>query len=288
MALLAEFFGGRPKVPAFVPVSAQEEQGKAISGNLFALPKIEDLASQYNAFNVSETNKALGTTDPFQNQIATELSKNRLDWSKGIMSKDLADQVQLLSASRAVGGGYGGTGAHNALLARNYGLTSFELQKQAQSSEESWLRTASSIYQPGMFNLSSMMVTPGQQIALSVEERNAKFQRDYVENQWKWYGSFGQQAVRFEDTVVQLAGDIAGAVGAACWVARECFGVGDGRWLLFRHWLLTRAPEWFRNWYLKHGERFAAWIHNKPVLKSIIRAWMESRIATLEVQHGII
>lgn len=214
MALFAEFFGGKPKVPDFVPVDAQQQQNIAISGNLSALPTIESLASQYNQFNVDQINKTLGTTDPYANQISTQLSKNRLDWSKGIMSKDLADQVQQLTAQRAVGGGFGGTGAQNALLARNYGLTSLNLQQQAQSSEESWLRTAAAIYEPGMFNVSSMMVTPQQQIALATEERNAKFQRDYVKNQWDWYGSLGQEFVRFEDSVIQLAGSIAGAAGA--------------------------------------------------------------------------
>lgn len=211
MALFSEFIKSAPKVPDFVPVDAQKQQQIAIGGNLSALPAIQSLASQYNQFNVDEINKALGTTDPYRNQIATQLSKNRLDWSKGVMSQDLADQVQNLSASRAVGGGYGGTGAHNNLLARNYGLTSLALQEKAQSSEESWLRTAASIYQPGMFNLSSMMVTPAQQTALAVEERDAKFQRDYVAGQWDWYSSFGQRFQRFENTLVQLAGDIAGA-----------------------------------------------------------------------------
>ena len=212
MALFAEFWKSRPKVPDFIPVSAQVEQQKAIAGNLAALPSIEDLASKYNQFNITEINKAIGATDPYAQQIAAQTSKNRLDWSKGVMSTDLAEQVQQLSAQRAVGGGYAGTGAHNALLARNYGLTAFDLQKQAQASEESWLRTAAAIYEPGMFNVSSMMVTPQQQIALATEERNAKFQRDYVKNQWDWYGSWQQQLVRFEDTVVQLAGSIAGAV----------------------------------------------------------------------------
>lgn len=214
MALFSEFIKSQPKVPDFVPVSAQEQQGIAISGNLSALPTIQDLASRYNAFNVSEISKTLGATDPFAQQIATQTSKNRLDWSKGIMSQDLADQVQRLTAARAVGGGFGGTGMQNALLARNYGLTSFDLQKQAQSSEESWLRTAASIYEPGMFNVSSMMVTPAQQIALATEERDAKFQRDYVKSQWDFYGSFAQRFQRFEDTVVQLAGTIAKAAGA--------------------------------------------------------------------------
>lgn len=200
-----------PKTPGFVGIDPQETQRKSIAGNLEALPSIEKLAGLYNQFNFDQINKQLDATDPYRNQISTQLSKNRLDWSKGIMSQELADQVQLSSASRAVGGGYGGTGAHNALLARNYGLTGLNLQQQAQSSEESWLKTASSIYGQGMFNMSSQMTTPDQLQAQLVEERNAKFQHDYVENQWKWYSSTQQKAQRFETQAAQVSMSMMGA-----------------------------------------------------------------------------
>ena len=64
----------------------------------------------------------------------------------------------------------------------------------------------------------------------------------------------------------------------SCWVAREVFGSDDIRWILFREWLLQDAPLWFRAVYLKHGESFARWIANKPVLKKIIFVWMSARI----------
>ena len=67
-----------------------------------------------------------------------------------------------------------------------------------------------------------------------------------------------------------------GAFG--CWVAREVFGEDNPKWLYFRAWLYTKAPKWFCNLYLKHGERFAAFIKNKPMLKSVIRMWMNRRI----------
>jgi len=63
-----------------------------------------------------------------------------------------------------------------------------------------------------------------------------------------------------------------------CWVAREVYGVDNPKWLLFRDWLLNQAPAWFRDLYLKHGEQFAAFISNKPLLKSLIRTWMDNRI----------
>jgi hypothetical protein len=64
-----------------------------------------------------------------------------------------------------------------------------------------------------------------------------------------------------------------------CWVAREVFGETNPKWRNFRQWLLTKAPIWFRNLYIRHGEAFAAWLHRHPAMKPPIRLWMESRIA---------
>ena len=62
-------------------------------------------------------------------------------------------------------------------------------------------------------------------------------------------------------------------------MAREVYGVENPKWVLFREWLFSKAPEWFRNLYIKYGERFAEFISNKPKLKSLIRRWMDSRIS---------
>ena len=72
----------------------------------------------------------------------------------------------------------------------------------------------------------------------------------------------------------------AGAAGiAACWVAREVYGTETNRWMMFRHWLLTRAPGWFVRLYLTYGARFAEWLRDKPLFKRLIRRWMDARIA---------
>jgi len=71
---------------------------------------------------------------------------------------------------------------------------------------------------------------------------------------------------------------MAGATYAACWVAREVYGIESGKWLQFREWMLDDSPSWFRKLYLKYGERFAKFISNKPRIKSIIRNWMNTKI----------
>jgi len=71
--------------------------------------------------------------------------------------------------------------------------------------------------------------------------------------------------------------------GGFCWVAREAYGVDDPRWLVFRAWLLTDAPEWLRNAYVAHGPEFAAWLHDKPAAKAIVRGMMDVVLAGYEL-----
>jgi hypothetical protein len=76
-----------------------------------------------------------------------------------------------------------------------------------------------------------------------------------------------------------MMGSIGGAaIGAFCWVAREVYGVDNPKWLQFREWMLEDSPSWFLKLYIKYGERFAKFISNKPLLKTIIRKWMNTRI----------
>jgi hypothetical protein len=78
--------------------------------------------------------------------------------------------------------------------------------------------------------------------------------------------------------IMGAAGSIAGGMIAACWVAREVYGIESGKWMQFREWMLNDSPSWFRKLYLKYGERFAEFISNKPRIKSIIRNWMNTKI----------
>ena len=93
---------------------------------------------------------------------------------------------------------------------------------------------------------------------------------------------FGAKAGREGAIIGGIASGVGAAAGAAigkCWVAREVYGEKNPKWKQFRSWLLDDAPKWFLNLYLKYGERFAAFIRNKPTLKAIIRKWMDARIA---------
>ena len=89
-------------------------------------------------------------------------------------------------------------------------------------------------------------------------------------------------AKRGESTAAGTAiGSLIGTLGSAyigakfCWVAREVYGKGDPRWFVFRMWIKYKAPKWFKNLYKKHGEAYASYISNKPVLKWVTKKFMD-------------
>jgi hypothetical protein len=93
------------------------------------------------------------------------------------------------------------------------------------------------------------------------------------------YGNQSAARAQILGSIFGSAGKIGGAaIGASCWVAREVYGVENPKWVIFREWMLNKSPKWFRALYLTYGERFAAWIKDKPKLKTMIRNWMDARI----------
>ena len=61
-----------------------------------------------------------------------------------------------------------------------------------------------------------------------------------------------------------------------CWVAAEVFGGWNKLKTRFaRAYVMLQAPKWFRDFYIQHGQKLAAFIHDKPALKAIIRPLFE-------------
>lgn len=91
---------------------------------------------------------------------------------------------------------------------------------------------------------------------------------------WQKYG----MATKAVGDTIGIVGNVAMAAGGACWVAREVYGVYDQRWLLFRTWLMTKAPRWLYSTYMKYGEKFAAWLHTHAWAKPFIKSLMDLAI----------
>lgn len=73
-------------------------------------------------------------------------------------------------------------------------------------------------------------------------------------------------------------GLLMGAGMAFCWVAREVYGEANPKWLSFRRWMIKDAPSWLFDVYVKYGRQFANFIKDKPLMKRILKSWMDSKI----------
>lgn len=197
-------------MPAFKPVDLQAVQNRTVTGNTAILPEVIGQASTINQAQFEQTNRMLEQASG--GWYGKALAKVQANTDKLLAGGDLQDVLAGSAASNLYRGVAGtGFGAYGTAK-----RTADEVTKNRLAGESSfyrWLAAANQIYQPvnieGMFARNSITPQFGAQFA--AEERDAQFQRDYVENQWKWYNSFGQKAVRFEDSIMQLAGDIAGA-----------------------------------------------------------------------------
>jgi len=82
--------------------------------------------------------------------------------------------------------------------------------------------------------------------------------------------------------IMGTIGTIAGAAIMACWVAREVYGNDAQEVYRFRWWLEREAPKWFNRLYKKRGEKFAYFIKDKPILKKLIKVWMDTKVKRVE------
>ena len=91
-------------------------------------------------------------------------------------------------------------------------------------------------------------------------------------------GVLGQEqaaATRNAGITSGLATLAAAFITKGCWVAREAYGKDNPKWLVFREWLFSSAPEWLYDLYMVHGEQFAEFISDKPALKWMVRKTMD-------------
>lgn len=277
-------YGKKPKVPEYVPVDPAAEQAAAISGNLAALPSAQRLASQTNAFNLEQLQKMLKASIPGYENIQGQQSAVIQAMLRGELPREVQNALQNTAAARAIGGGFGGTPAHRYLEARDFSRGVDEQIQRGLDSATRWMAATASMVTPHMMDVTSMFITPQQRIAYQFQNRENQFNRDWMANQIKaapdpFKAALGDAFIQEEAQIMELVGNVAGmAAGMMCWVARAIYGDTDIRWRLFRQWLLKFAPRWLVRLYATYGERFAAWISNKPLVKAIIRRWMNRKV----------
>ena len=171
--------GSKPKVPEFKPINFAAEQKAAIKQNLESLPAASDLAKKTTTADQSVLEEQLRRAIPGYDQLIAQAGSNIGASLRGEVSQDVSSQLQRSAAGRALGGGFGGgTGMGRNLSARDFGLTSMQIQNQGLQQAQSFIQQQRMFGMVQPFSTSSMFITPAQRVGVLQQQQQAQYTRD--------------------------------------------------------------------------------------------------------------
>lgn len=175
MSFLSSMFGTKPTVPTVPALELGTEQQKAAANNLAILPQAKALSNATQ----DQVMALLKSVNPGWDAQSASIQSTIGDELAGKLPSDIAGNIQDNAAARALTGGFGGSGMHGNLVARDLGLNSLAMTQTGISSAETWMQMAEQLTSPAVSAFQSMFVSPQQQAAFDVNERNTQ-----VEQQW--------------------------------------------------------------------------------------------------------
>ena len=171
--------GSKPKVPAFKPIDFAAEQKQAIQQNIGSLESATELATKTTSAEQSQLESQLRRAIPGYDQLIAQAGKNIGANLRGEVSMDVQSQLQRSAAGRALGGGFGGgTGMGRNLSARDFGLTSMQIQNQGLAQAQNFIQQQRTFGMAQPFSISSMFITPGQRIGAMQQQNQQQYGRD--------------------------------------------------------------------------------------------------------------
>ena len=181
--LLGGLLKKKPKVPEFKPVNAGEETANAIGINRSNFSSATQLGEDVNQFNQEQLLAAMRGAIPDVDAISGTASKNLLSMLRGELPDDVASNVERRAAARGYSGGVGGSQFAKNMTARDLGLTSLQITQQGLDSATRWISNARQNLVAPQFDVTSMFISPSQNLQNTWMNRQAEFNRNFMGNQ---------------------------------------------------------------------------------------------------------
>lgn len=174
MGVLEDIWGSIPEVAPFTNVDLQEEQLRALEGNVEAWPAIEKLGGLYQKYMMGGLEKAFPGFASIMG-LGGETTQQMLEQAKTLMAgeipEDVRRQIMRSSAYQSLMGGTAGSQMAGALTARDLGRTSLDLITQGANlagaggnAAQQWSNIASNT----IMSPSGWVVTPAQQAEMAL------------------------------------------------------------------------------------------------------------------------
>jgi hypothetical protein len=210
--ILGGLFGAKKvKVPELKPIDFAGEQRQAIQQNIASLEPATELATKTTAAEQGILEAQLRRAIPGYDQLIQQAGKNIGSALRGEVSQDVASQLQRSSAGRALSGGFGaGSGVGRNLSARDFGLTSMQIQNQGLNQAQNFIQQQRTMGMAQPFSVSSMFITPNQRIGFMQQQQQAQYARDMAAAQVAAQPSAMNQA--FGSAIGNFTGTVGGAL----------------------------------------------------------------------------
>ena len=160
------------------PIDWQDEQRKAVEGNLATLPQSEKLSAATNTFNQSESNRLMEQALPGWSKLQASMTSTaqNLMTNPYELDQDTQNYLQKKAAEMGVSSGARG-GFEKFNLLKDFGVTSMQYGTQRINQAQSLFSTlASTAPRVNPMSPISMFVTP-QQIASATQQQNISNQQ---------------------------------------------------------------------------------------------------------------
>lgn len=114
-------------------IDSRATTGEALADMEANMPAARRVAGAENTFNQEELNRIMELAVPGYGGLQGKRSANSMSLLRGELPADVAALIQRKSASSAVAGGYGGSGAARNLTLRDLGLTSLDAMREGNA-----------------------------------------------------------------------------------------------------------------------------------------------------------
>lgn len=206
-ALLA---GEKPGVPNYVKLNLQDVMADTQWANAESIPREKNIAHQTNQINFNELDDLLSKSIPGYHSLQQNQSDKLTSYLNGEIPQDVADAIQRSGAAKAIDGGFGASGMHGNLVARDLGRTSDDYTRYAMEAIPKWMQSTKALATPQQYMVGQNFFNPTQVAGLRRGELDQEWNRDWLHNQVDaapapWEKALSASLDALDDTIMSIA-----------------------------------------------------------------------------------
>lgn len=181
--LSALFQGDKPTVPDYLQLNLQDAMRDTQYANADSIPREQSIANRTNTINFNELDDLLSKSIPGYHSLQQNQSDKLTSYLNGEIPQDVADAVQRSAAGKAIDGGFGASGMHGNLVARDLGRTSDDYTRYAMSAIPQWMQATKSLAVPQQYMVGQNFLNPTNTATLRRHEMDQTWNRDWLSRQ---------------------------------------------------------------------------------------------------------